>query len=271
MNTPPRPPLTPAPLSVPPMPPPFPPPVAPSFPAPPYAGSPPAMMPQPVLPYPSQQAGGLSPGFMGLTIALCILLGMQLALNLVSFAFDWTMQQQNNNPSYLSSVSVFNQPSFYWFLNLVQAVLTGGTATLFLIWIYRARENLGPGAAAPSAGLCVGWFLIPLANLVMPLAVVGQIWRGSDPRGYSNGDLAWPAVTLWWLALVLFFICYILFTPFLMLLHAPSAMDGNPMVTLEGHWARLYLVVDVIGCVAAGLGILVVAGTLTAQRRAAGF
>src|SRR5262249_5509194 len=56
-------------------------------------------------------------------------------------------------------------------------------AILFIIWMWRAAKNnealersqprLGPGWAIG------GWF-IPLANLVIPVLVAQDLWRGSD-------------------------------------------------------------------------------------------
>jgi hypothetical protein len=80
---------------------------------------------------------------------------------------------------------------------------------LFCIWIYRASRNSG---ALGAYGLrfkpwwaVVAWF-IPLANLILPLFVVNEIWRASDPSVGSTDAAArsrvplHPLLGLWWAA-----------------------------------------------------------------------
>ena len=53
-----------------------------------------------------------------------------------------------------------------------------------LVWIYAAHANL-PALRGTnlefSDGWAVGWFFVPIANLVKPYQVVREIWRSSDP------------------------------------------------------------------------------------------
>jgi hypothetical protein len=55
----------------------------------------------------------------------------------------------------------------------------------FLVWIYRAHQNLTPLKAdfiEFTPGWAVGWWFIPFANLVKPFQVVREIWCESDPE-----------------------------------------------------------------------------------------
>ena len=71
---------------------------------------------------------------------------------------------------------------------------------LVIVWFWRARKNLDafPGARrGMRAGWAIGGWFIPLANLVIPFRVGGEIaraslWRQKTPRG----------VSIWWLMLL---------------------------------------------------------------------
>jgi hypothetical protein len=64
------------------------------------------------------------------------------------------------------------------------AVLVAAGGVLWLIWQYQAHANvraLEPGASrfTPLTGV-VAW-LVPVANLVLPLLAIREIWRVADP------------------------------------------------------------------------------------------
>ena len=82
-------------------------------------------------------------------------------------------------------------------------------AVMFLRWQVRCSMNLQPLGAnkqqfSPSAG--VMWWFIPLANLALPVAVIGEIWRRSHPNakpGWEPGQPGVPKSRIlipWWLA-----------------------------------------------------------------------
>lgn len=55
----------------------------------------------------------------------------------------------------------------------------------FLIWEYRAFKNLAALKAKHtefSPGWAVGWWFVPLANLVKPMQAVSELWNESDPE-----------------------------------------------------------------------------------------
>ena len=76
------------------------------------------------------------------------------------------------------------------------------TAIVFLVWLYRANANvraLGADDMMGSPGLGIGWFFVPLANLVMPYMTVRDIWRASvRPRDWQ-AERAPAAILLWWI------------------------------------------------------------------------
>jgi hypothetical protein len=81
------------------------------------------------------------------------------------------------------------------------------TAILFLMWVHRASLNLrllGFSDLHYSPRLAVGAFLIPFANLFIPLRVVKEIWIKSDIRARDAAlpvpgkEPAAPALIVWW-------------------------------------------------------------------------
>lgn len=75
------------------------------------------------------------------------------------------------------------------------------TAIVFLIWLYRAKANaraLGAGDMMVSPGWAVGWYFVPLANLVMPFATMRELWQASArPRDWQLAPGS-PMIPVWW-------------------------------------------------------------------------
>jgi uncharacterized protein DUF4328 len=83
-------------------------------------------------------------------------------------------------------------------------------AVLFIVWMFRAAKNheaLGRANTRFGPGWAIGGWFIPIANLVMPILIMQDLWRGSDvtrPRADPN----WRAtrgswlIGWWWAAWV---------------------------------------------------------------------
>lgn len=79
-------------------------------------------------------------------------------------------------------------------LPMVAAYLT--TAVLVIIWTWRARKNIEafPGALPTlGAGWAIAGWLVPFANLVMPVRVIANVARDSLWRRFTP-----TLVTVWW-------------------------------------------------------------------------
>jgi SNF family Na+-dependent transporter len=82
---------------------------------------------------------------------------------------------------------------------------------IFLVWVYRTHKNLyhlNADELRFTPGWSVGWFFIPIANLVMPYRVMAETWRASDPHNATGDKLAWKnskvsAIVGWWWALTI--------------------------------------------------------------------
>jgi len=80
------------------------------------------------------------------------------------------------------------------------------TGIIWLVWQHRAHSNLRALGAAQlkyTPGWAVAWWLIPVANIVMPFLTVRELYKASDPEA---GSVDWAArggtgiVGVWWAA-----------------------------------------------------------------------
>ncbi|MFA5801634.1 MAG: DUF4328 domain-containing protein [Thermoleophilia bacterium] len=75
--------------------------------------------------------------------------------------------------------------------NLMFSIWGVAALVMLVIWIYRAAVNLRAmniQGLKYSPGMAVAWFFIPFANFIMPVFVIREIWRGSNPRTIETGD-----------------------------------------------------------------------------------
>jgi hypothetical protein len=80
------------------------------------------------------------------------------------------------------------------------------TVVLSMIWLYHVvRSNIGAGRRGTwGPGWAIGgWFLPPLVLYVIPMLVLREAWRASDPD-VAIGDERWkrgavhPVLWIWW-------------------------------------------------------------------------
>jgi Domain of unknown function (DUF4328) len=150
-------------------------------------------------------------------------------------------------------------------IGLLQFVVYITTAVLFLIWLYRASKNLRPLGASQiefTPGWAVGWFFIPLANLVNPYRVVKEIWVKSEPKIAGAGESYWQqsgSTTLlgwWWAAWLL--TC---FANQAVLRLSTTAETPDADLTL----LKVEIIADAFGMAAGWLAFLVVRGISNRQ------
>jgi hypothetical protein len=92
-------------------------------------------------------------------------------------------------------------------LSLLLILATAYTFVTFLIWLYQARENLdlrGETGMRWAKGWAIGGWFIPLADLVIPARVVGEVSARSRPGAIRSWTMP-RVVTGWWIALILTF------------------------------------------------------------------
>jgi Domain of unknown function (DUF4328) len=92
------------------------------------------------------------------------------------------------------------------------------------VWLYRANRNaraLGAEGMTYSPAWSVGWFFVPLANLVMPYVVFRELWKASTPGAGPRWRQAPVSVVLGlWYAVCL----------------ARAVIQYSPWPVVTGHW-----------------------------------
>jgi hypothetical protein len=94
------------------------------------------------------------------------------------------------------------------FLTVLSVLLVAGgvfTAVAFITWLYQARENLDlrreTGMRWAKGWTIGGWF-VPIADLVIPARVVGEVVARSRPGAVRSWTMP-RLVTWWWIAFLL--------------------------------------------------------------------
>ncbi len=80
------------------------------------------------------------------------------------------------------------------------------SAVTFLSWLHRAVKNLSALGARKlrfTPRWAVGWFFVPVMDLIRPYEAVTELWHASDPAipSYEPASRAAPAPVRWWWSL----------------------------------------------------------------------
>lgn len=149
-----------------------------------------------------------------------------------------------------------------FFVGLGNFLVYVALVVAFLVWLHRASRNL-PALGNPKSkveftpGWAVGWFFIPLANLVMPYRAVREVWEKSDPAIRTEEDIMFTPpssgglLLAWW-------VCWI--TSNVASNVAMRLQAGAPTPAVARSMAGVDILADLVGIVAAVLAVLVVRG-----------
>jgi Domain of unknown function (DUF4328) len=138
----------------------------------------------------------------GLEIALTALLTLATAMafvRAVALATRLVVLDDPSSGDFFGRAS--DADSFVRVTDVVLALIVLAIVPCFIVWCFRVAKNqealarqperLGPGWAI------AGWF-IPLANFVIPVLVIQDLWRGSDAL-IERGDPRWRIAERSWL------------------------------------------------------------------------
>ncbi|HEU4508676.1 MAG TPA: DUF4328 domain-containing protein [Pyrinomonadaceae bacterium] len=115
-----------------------------------------------------------------LLIAGAVATGISSAAEAISLAFPLTDDQEvGDNPIGIALVLII------FLLALVELAIYSATVVFFLMWLYRAHDNLrafNPWVRTDhSRGWAIGSFFVPFVNLVIPYRAVKEVWQKSGP------------------------------------------------------------------------------------------
>ncbi|MFE3062341.1 DUF4328 domain-containing protein [Streptomyces roseus] len=148
----------------------------------------------------------------GLALAVCVLLGVAAAVNLLSAAVGGyvhsLMKRVIADPAQVGADTLDRSDVLTGITGALQAVILLATAVVFVIWFHRVRVNGGimrPDAFSQGRGWAIGGWFIPIGNLFLPYRTAKEIWTASTrsaPDGTFREVSAAP-VHAWWAAWVL--------------------------------------------------------------------
>jgi hypothetical protein len=142
---------------------------------------------------------------------LCISLFICFCNTLIGL-FRILMLTKFERGNLLTSTEVFFAENLFSILLLGQIFVTLLTLIPFSIWIHRAYKNLisfGVKGLQYSPGWAVGYFYMPILNIVYPPKVAHEIWNASDPLNLTGEVKNWvevgksKIVSTWWLFVLL--------------------------------------------------------------------
>ena len=162
----------------------------------------------------------------------------------------------------------------------IVSLLTLGTGVTWLFWQHRAQRDLYARALPGlkyTPGWAVGWWFIPLANLVMPYLCVRELWDGAGrvPGSPAAARRDWKLLTWWLTYIASSYLVVIGFAPVIGAIFRSisdqAASNGSTRITsitlsaASIHTAQLWTIAgDTIRAFAAGLAVWLV---LTISRR----
>ena len=116
-----------------------------------------------------------------LLIVGAVVSGLSLLVEALSIAFPPpTDDQEFGDNLFVAAIAVF-----IILFALLELLVYLTTVVFFLMWLYRAHQNLrafNPGhPSSYSPGWAVGSFFIPFVNLIVPYRAVKELWQKSGP------------------------------------------------------------------------------------------
>lgn len=150
-------------------------------------------------------------------------------------------------------------------LGLLEFPLRIVTGIVFLVWVYRAYNNLFALKARNlefTPGWAVGWWFIPFANLVKPFQVIREIFNESDPEfdtetGFLHVYPGTPVeIGFWWGSLLASNVFY----------RVSDAFYGKGDEPASEYHAPFFLGGALLTVAAASLAIYIVKETTRRQR-----
>lgn len=142
-----------------------------------------------------------------LAIWIYCIFGILLIINIVAAWSDAQLIERGVTLETVSQLELMEIGFRNMMIFIADFTIGIASAVVFLMWIYRAYKNLAALGATGlrfTPGWAVGWFFIPIANLVRPYQVTSEIWKASEPKVDTTDSTSWknlatsPIVGWWW-------------------------------------------------------------------------
>ena len=127
--------------------------------------------------------------------------GLSLFAEALTFAFPPLTDEQELTDNPFGTALLF----IVLLIAVFELIIYVATVVVFLMWLYRAYNNLraiGPGRRLDhSPGWAVASFFVPFANLVIPYRAVKEVWQKSGPAHEAFLSEPGPPARfpVWWM------------------------------------------------------------------------
>jgi amino acid transporter len=150
-------------------------------------------------------------GITRVLVGLFIVIGVLSFVSIVNNSVGIDLLKDIMAGRYVDEADLNFYDSLTMSIGSTQLVLLIVFLIIFLVWVYRTHKNLyhlNTDELRFTPGWSVGWFFIPIANLVLPYRVMAETWRASNPHNAIGDKLAWKdsrvsAIVGWWWALTI--------------------------------------------------------------------
>lgn len=187
---------------------------------------------------------------------------------LTTFYFFWAYANMFN--SFMDTGSMFERGEFSRTDGIIQdtlgnvfhfaiAMILNSASVICAIiavclFYHKASKNLhmsGLTGLSYTPGMAVGWFFIPFANLVLPLLVTNEIWKGSVAVSRGESGAGWrnhsinPFIIVWYLAFILGLLYYFFSMIYVQMNMVSSILrnpDGDPIEHMRNFIQSLQIV-----------------------------
>jgi hypothetical protein len=139
---------------------------------------------------------------------------------------------------------------------LIVLVITG---IVWVVWQHRSQANLHAVRLREleyTPGWTVGWWLIPLANLVKPFHTMRELWKASGGDEQWWQAKTWPLIGWWWAVWIVRLVLERV---------ASAVFNGAATIDPLISSSRLFLATEVVVIVAAVLAIALVRAVIERQ------
>lgn len=203
----------------------------------------------------------------GLALAVQILFGVGLLVSLLFLGLDGYGMALSHSigadgaGSHLDAATATVGGSAL--LLILELLLIAGTGITFIVWFFKSARLsavLAPGRQRMSPGWAIGGWFVPIAYLVLPRLVAGDIWRAAQPL--AQAPVRKPRtllVTFWWITFALSQLTFALtYLPLAMLVQHSNEIGDDTSAVVSAGWFVVAFVVGALRIAAAVLGILMV-------------
>ena len=224
-----------------------------------------------------------SPGVLAiLTMASLAVLGVILIVSAFYYYAEIDFVHQLRAGSSVTQTDATGMVRTRSLINLVYLSAWVTTALFFSLWTYRITKNLLPLDYRDqrfSPGWSVGWWFIPVLNLLRPYQVMKEIWQGSFPNAGADRQPAplIPPTSLllgWWWAAWLIGLwateavihLYIRPTPLEILIQVGWPIPTGPALD-QLLWAKVVYLVSDLATSASGVLAAILVFQITAHQQ----